>query len=175
MGRYADFQYQGKKKNRRRRRRKNEIAINRYTQTTEARQIRGPKGNREQLENPRSQAQRRPKVSKSVGKNTGERDTQVPPAWGMPQLFVFCPGNKPPLGISQKHSAVHPPQRPCPVKKLEPTGWLNAPLLQSHSFSCPYLHSANIRGLPQRAGDVAWVRHCPYQGSLGHREQKCLR
>ena len=55
--------------------------MNRYTQTTEARQIRGPKGNREQLENPRSQAQRRPKVSKSVGKNTGEHDTQVPNRW----------------------------------------------------------------------------------------------
>lgn len=137
MGRYADFQYQEKKKNRRRRRRGNEIAINRYTQTTEARQIRGPKGNREQLENPRSQAQRRPKGSKSVGKNTGERDTQVPPVWGMPQLFVFCPGNKPPLGTSQKHLAAHPPQSPCPVKKLEPTGWLNAPLLQSHSPQLP--------------------------------------
>lgn len=62
-----------------RRRRENEIEINRYTQRTEARQIRGPKENREQLENPRSQAQGRPRGSKSVGKNTGECDTQVPP------------------------------------------------------------------------------------------------
>lgn len=87
MGRYADFQYQ-KKKKKRRKRRENETAINRYTQRTEAGQIRGPKGNREQLENPRSQAQRRPKGSKSIGKNTGEHDTQVPPVWGICHSYL---------------------------------------------------------------------------------------
>lgn len=55
----------------------------------------------------------------------------------MPQLFVFCPRNQAPLGTSQKHSVAHPPQRPHLVKKLEPTGWLNAPLLESHSPQLP--------------------------------------
>ena len=123
-----------KKKKKRRKRRENEIAINRYTQRTEAGQIRGPKGDGEQLENPRTQAQRRLKGSKSVSKNTGEHDTQVPPVWGICHSYLsFVLEIKPPLGTSQKHSPAHPPQHPCPVKKLEPTGWLNTRLLQSHS------------------------------------------
>lgn len=37
-----------------------------------------PRKTREQLENLRSQAKGRPRGSKSVGKNTGEHNTQVP-------------------------------------------------------------------------------------------------